>query len=168
MEKLKALFLALIWLNLSFMLAQTPCNCCEETHRQFDFWIGDWVVKDTTGTVVGKNFITKIEDDCVLKEQWTGASGTTGTSMNYFDKADSTWNQLWLDNGGNNLKLKGKLTMGKMVLKSDLVSTEDSNYYNQISWSKNQDGTVTQLWEVFDESDKLLRTLFKGIYHRRK
>lgn len=149
-------------------IAQTGCACCEESHRQFDFWVGDWVVKDTTGTIVGQNHINKIEGDCVLQEQWTGASGTTGTSMNYFDTSHRTWNQLWLDNGGNQLKLKGRFTSGKMILRSQIVQNQDANYYNQITWSKNKDGTVTQLWEVFDESDKPLRTLFKGIYHRKK
>ena len=148
--------------------AQTiTCACCSEFNRQFDFWIGDWIVKDTTGSVVGENRITKIEGGCGLQEQWIGTSGTTGTSINYFDKSDNTWNQLWLDNGGNQLKLKGQLHKGKMVLQSEMVNTQDSNYYNQITWSENEDGTVTQHWEVFDQYNKPVRTLFKGIYHRK-
>lgn len=149
--------------------AQTSsCTCCEASHEQFDFWIGDWIVKDTTGTTVGENRITKIEGGCVVKEQWTGTSGTTGTSMNYFDKSDMSWNQLWLDNGGNQLQLKGQFQEGKMVLRSEVISTQNPNYYNQITWSKNDDGTVTQLWEVLSSSNKPLRILFKGIYHRKK
>ena len=167
MKKIQ-LLLFLVFISTSIAAQTSGCVCCEESHGQFDFWLGDWVVKDTTGTVVGENRITKIEDGCVLQEQWTGTSGTTGTSMNYFDNSDKTWNQLWLDNGGNQLKLKGQLYMGKMILRGEVVSRQNSNYYNQITWSKNDDGTVTQLWEVFDESDKPLRTLFKGIYHRKQ
>jgi hypothetical protein len=168
MKKTTAYLFFLLVLTATNVSSQTGCKCCDDGHRQFDFWIGDWIVKDTLGTVVGENRITKIEDGCVLKEQWTGTSGTTGTSMNYFDKSNKTWNQLWLDNGGNQLKLKGQLALGKMILRSEMEQTTDSNYYNQITWSKNEDGTITQLWEIFDASNQPLRTLFKGIYHRKK
>jgi hypothetical protein len=40
-------------------------------------------------------------------------------------------------------------------------------YYNQITWSQNEDGTVTQLWEIYDNTDKLLKMLFKGIYNKK-
>ena len=168
---MKRIGLLLIFLTCTLLnsLAQTSeCACCDEAHKHFDFWIGEWIVKDSTGTVVGENRITKIEGNCVVQEQWIGTSGTTGTSMNYFDPADNTWNQLWLDNGGNQLQLKGQFREGKMVLRSEMFNTTEANHYNQITWSENNDGTVTQLWQVFDVSNKPLQTLFKGIYHRKK
>lgn len=144
------------------------CACCEESHKQFDFWLGDWIIKDTTGFIVGENRITKIEGGCVLKEKWTGTSGTTGISMNYFNDSDKSWNQLWLDNGGNQLQLKGRFREGRMILRSDVIRSKNSDYYNQITWSRNDDGTITQLWKVLNTSNKPLRTVFKGIYHRKK
>lgn len=148
--------------------AQTNCLCCDSLHKQFDFWVGEWIVKDTTGARVGENTISKIQDNCVLLENWKGAQGGTGTSMNFYDISDSTWNQLWVDNKGNVLKLKGKYASGKMVLKSELAKGKKVElYYNQITWSENKNGTVTQLWEVYDDSGKLLNTVFKGIYYRK-
>jgi len=35
------------------LIAQTDCACCTETHKQFDFWLGDWIVLDTLGNEVG-------------------------------------------------------------------------------------------------------------------
>ena len=99
--------------------AQTNCACCNETQKQFDFWVGEWIVLDSLGNKVGENQISKIEENCIVLEHWTGAKGGTGTSHNYYNKTDSTWNQLWIDNKGNVLKLKGQLESGKMVLKSD-------------------------------------------------
>jgi hypothetical protein len=32
-----------------------PPACAAATHRQFDFWIGDWKVYDPTGKAVGEN-----------------------------------------------------------------------------------------------------------------
>jgi hypothetical protein len=123
---------------------------------------------DTLGNKVGENQISKIEDNCIVLEHWKGAKGGTGTSMNYYDNSDSTWNQLWVDNKGSILKLKGRFTSGQMVLKSDMIKGQKVDYYyNQITWSQNEDGTVTQLWEIYDNTDKLLKMLFKGIYNKK-
>ena len=148
--------------------AQNDCACCTEAHRQFDFWVGKWIVLDTLGNKLGENEIKKLEDGCLLSESWEGAQGGTGSSFNYFDKSDSTWNQVWMDNTGNILKLKGGLEKGKMVLRSELQKGNRVDwYYNQISWTPNEDGTVSQMWQVFDSDQKLLQTVFSGIYFRK-
>jgi hypothetical protein len=164
---MKILNTTILFLLAGNLFAQTNCSCCDKFHKQFDFWIGDWIVSDTLGNKVGENQISKIEDNCLVLEHWSGAKGGTGTSMNYFDNSDSTWNQLWVDNRGNILKLKGLFTSGQMVLKSDLIEGQKVDYYNQISWSQNEDGSVTQLWELYDNTGKFLKTLFKGIYHKK-
>lgn len=151
------------------LLAQSDCACCSTAYQQFDFWLGEWTVYTKDGNKVGENSISKIEDNCIMTEHWKGAKGLNGTSINYFDRADSTWNQTWVDNKGSVLRLKGELVEGKMVLKSELLkSPKGDEYYNQITWSKNEDGTVTQLWEAYAPGGALLKTLFKGIYHRKE
>ena len=55
-----------------------------------------------------------------------------------------------------------------MVLKSELQPGKTVDlYYNQISWTKNPDGTITQTWDVFDKNGKFLTRLFKGIYQKK-
>ena len=148
---------------------QADCACCTPVHHQFDFWLGSWLVKNTQGQEVGKNTISKIEDNCILVEKWIGAKGTTGTSHNYYDANDGSWNQLWIDNKGNILKLKGGLEGSSMVLKSEMIKGKNGKlYYNQISWTPNEDQTVSQLWEIYDENKALINTAFLGIYHKKE
>ena len=158
-------------LNISFvtlLYAQDDCSCCTENHRQFDFWLGEWEVMNSEGNKVGENSISKMEGDCILVEKWQGAQGLNGTSHNYYDPSDKSWNQLWLDNRGGILKLKGALESGQMVMRSALAEdTEGNSSYNQISWRLNDDGTVTQLWELYNDEGKLIRQLFLGIYHKK-
>lgn len=144
-----------------------PCPCCIAPHTDFDFWEGDWVVLDTAGNKVGDNTISKLEAGCLLQEKWRGKQGGTGTSINYYNKADATWNQTWVDDKGNVLKLQGQLEGNNMVLKGSLIKGKKMDYYNQITWTPNEDGTVTQLWEIYGVNHKLLRTIFKGIYHKK-
>ena len=160
------LYTFVFFLVVPFVWGQSKCQCCSESHQEFDFWVGNWVVRDTLGNKVGENLISKVEANCAVMENWTGVGGTTGMSMNYFDPYDSTWNQLWIDNQGNVLKLKGTFDSGKMLLKSELIKGDAQEFYNQIVWSLNADGTVTQLWETRDVNGKRLNTLFKGVYSR--
>jgi hypothetical protein len=54
-----------------------------------------------------------------------------------------------------------------MVLKSNLVKSPKGNYYNQISWKKNKDGSVTQQWDIFNEKGEKTANAFKGIYKKK-
>ena len=165
---MKILNIVFVFILAGNLFAQSDCACCDPVHAQFDFWVGEWTVTNVNGNQVGENSISKMDGNCMLMERWKGGSGVTGTSMNYFDKTDSTWNQLWVDNQGTILKLKGELISGKMVLKSDLArGPQGGTYYNQITWTPNEDGTVTQLWEIFNQEEELIQTLFKGIYRRK-
>ena len=119
--------------------------------------------------MVGENTIVKLVDNCVISEHWRGKEGMTGRSYNYFNQADSTWNQVWIDSQGSNLVLKGNAQPRKMVLKSAwMAGTQVAWYANRISWFENEDGSVTQLWEIIDKNDHVLSVAFKGIYKRRE
>lgn len=160
------LFLALLsTFTIQAQNNKKSCPCCTENHTKFDFWVGDWVVKDTLGNKVGENKIFKIQNKCAIKENWTSVTGSTGTSFNYYDRTDETWNQLWVDNQGSQLVLKGKPGKDKMVLKSKLLKGQKVDfYYHQITWTLQKDGSVVQHWEVFDKNKKRLNSLFKGVY----
>lgn len=144
-------------------------QCTESEYHQFDFWIGEWDVFDTTGNLVGTNNIYSLQEGCVIQENWQSEkSGYTGTSYNYYNKTDKTWNQVWIDNQGGILELKGNFNNNKMVLKSELLDGQKTPlYYNQISWELLDDGKVLQTWQTFDQNNNLLKTLFKGIYQKK-
>lgn len=158
------IFVAIPYLGIS----QDDCSCCTPPHDQFDFWVGDWEVFNEKGEKIGENLVEKLENNCILSENWEGKEGGSGKSFNYYDPADSTWNQLWLSNSGNILKLKGKAQTSKMILKSKPVKGEKGDYYNQITWTKNPDGSITQLWELYDLQGNLLNETFKGVYRKKE
>ena len=35
-----------------------------------------------------------------------------------------------------------------MILKSQLLDGKKGKYYNQITWVKNEEGSVTQIWDI--------------------
>lgn len=153
--------LALVW-NLHGQSSQA-CNSSE--HRQFDFWLGNWEVFNQKGIKVGENLIHYVQDSCVIQENWKSAQ-LTGTSFNYYDPTDKTWNQLYLDNKGSILKLKGAFVGGKMILESEMVKGKNYNYKNIITWQILNEGSVSQKWDIVDSDGKILSVAFDGIYKR--
>jgi len=100
----------------------------------------------------------------LITEKWVSVSGNIGTSYNYFDVSDSTWNQVYIDNAGTVLLLKGNSVDDSMILSSDLVQSTTNSYRNRITWSQDSTGNVTQLWEIIDVNDSLLQVAFEGTY----
>ncbi|MCC7180940.1 MAG: hypothetical protein IT177_21345 [Acidobacteria bacterium] len=77
-------------------------DCSAVEHRQFDFWVGDWDVVPNgappkPGQRPARNTVTKIENGCVLLEQWNAVTNT-GQSFNIYDRSRGQWHQTWVDN----------------------------------------------------------------------
>ena len=143
-----------------------PPGCRAPEHRQFDFWIGDWEVANPAGKTVGRNRIEAILGGCALRETWTGAGGSNGTSYNAWDGQRRRWHQTWVDNGGLVLRLEGGFVDGRMVLSGETLDSTGSAVLNRITWQETAPGRVRQHWEVSSDGGKAWRTVFDGRYRR--
>ena len=145
-----------------------PAACSEPAWRQFDFWIGAWDVRGNDGAahLKGRNTIRRV-DGCALLEEWVGAKGTTGHSLNVFDAADGKWHQFWTDSSGSVLRLSGGLVGDEMVMTGVSPSANGGAPQQQrITWSPRPDGSVRQHWESSDDG-RTWSTAFDGIYRHR-
>lgn len=93
-------------------LAQ-PCKFRAE-HKQLDFWVGDWDVKTPQGQLAGTNTIQRLEDGCLILENWTGSQGGTGKSMNFYNAATDKWRQTWVSSAGGVTEYEGSYRDGAM------------------------------------------------------
>lgn len=166
---MKQVLYILIFFISTLTIAQTDsCNCCTEAHNAFDFWIGEWTVTNPDGSPAGQNKIQKIQDNCILIENWTSAKGKfTGTSQNFYNLKTKQWEQLWIDNQGGFLKLKGNRNGNQMILRTDNdTNAEGKTFYHKVTWTANDDGSVRQLWETFTEGQDVV-VAFDGLYKKR-
>jgi hypothetical protein len=145
-----------------------PIPCAGAERRQFDFWLGDWDVRTPDGKVAGSNRISPVLGGCALREEWTGASGSRGTSLNVFDSDARRWRQTWVDDKGNVLLLTGGYRNGKMILEGDGPgSRRGARVRNRITWTPLSDGRVRQLWESSADGGRSWNTAFDGTYAKR-
>lgn len=143
-----------------------PCSTPE--YRQFDFWQGDWDVRDPSGKIVGRNRIVALHGGCALQESWTGASGHAGTSLNIYDSDRKRWHQTWVDGNGGLLQLDGGIVDGAMVMRGETLSdTPPKTTLQRITWTPQRDGRVRQLWEASSDGGRTWDVVFDGMYSKR-
>jgi hypothetical protein len=147
----------------------SPPGCTAPEHRQFDFWLGDWIVQGPAGKILGENHITSLHKGCVLFENWTGTGGFTGSSLNVYEPARRKWHQTWVDVSGGLLLLDGEFSDGKMVLAGKSAPGANGVVAVQrITWTPLPDGRVRQHWETSTDDGKAWTTAFDGYYTKVK
>jgi len=157
-----------LFFSLSFFAQNNDCICCTEKYTEFDFWIGTWVVTNPDGSQAGTNTIVKLQENCLLQENWASANGkVTGTSNNFYNYKADQWEQIWVDNMGGNLHLKGNRVGNQMILKTDEEFNNNGEpFYHRITWTLNPDGSVRQYWETITNEDDIT-VAFDGLYRRK-
>jgi hypothetical protein len=141
--------------------------CAAAEHHQFDFWIGEWDVTLPDGSRAGSNRIEPILGGCALRETWTGARGSHGTSYNAYDASRRRWHQTWVDDQGNLLVLEGTLAGGRMTLEGETVDSAGHSQQQRIVWERTAPGHVRQLWETSSDGGATWTTAFDGHYVKR-
>ena len=111
----------------------------------------------------------KIQNKCILRENWTSAKGNyTGTSNNFYNNKSNQWEQIWIDNQGQSLHLKGNRKNNQMILQTDEETNKDGKvFFHRLTWTHNEDGSVRQLWETITNSTDVT-IAFDGLYKRNK
>jgi hypothetical protein len=153
----------------------TPCSGPE--YKQFDFWVGDWEVRNSAGNVLGRNRISKRYGGCVVVEEWEGAGGMSGSSFNVYDQQTKQWHQFWVDTSGTNwlssdkqgnpVTLRGGFKDGAMVLTSH-PDTLPSIGMTRTTWRPLPDGGVRQTFETSRDGGKTWTASFDGFYKKAK
>lgn len=149
------------------MLPEPVAACASAEHRHFDYWIGEWDVTDPAGKVLGHNKITRADTGCWIHENWRGASGYTGNSLNAWDAQHKVWRQFWVGADGGILRLEGGLEDKVMVMNGEVPKEGGGGVQLQrISWTPAADGSVTQKWDTSDDDGKTWQEAFLGIYRK--
>lgn len=147
--------------------APLPCED-DERFAAFDFWVGEWDVHGPKGNLAGSNTITSEHGSCVLVEDYHTPSGFTGMSINYLDHATGEWVQIWSDNSGSQINIRGGMTDDGMLMVGTIhyISTGATEKFRAL-WTLLDDGRVRQFFEQFDKESQEWKTWFEGFYTRK-
>jgi hypothetical protein len=135
-------------------------NACEANeYRQFDFWLGNWDVRDTTDVLTGVSIVSSALGGCAVLENFAGG---IGRSLNAYDQATGNWTQFFVSAGGSIAMLTGGFRNDSMVL----AEQRGPVIRDVWTWTTLPNGSVKQHEEFF-LNGVLLPNGFLGIYTRR-
>jgi hypothetical protein len=146
-----------------------PCRHSPEA-RQLDFWVGTWDVHHPeTGQRLGENVIEPMLKDCALMENWTGGSGSSGKSLNFYDPQRKTWRQVWVSDRGNVLDYRdGAFSDGAMRFQGITLSESGDTTWQRLTFVDVAPDTVRQVFEASRDGGATWDTTWVGVYVRRR
>ncbi len=136
--------------------------------RQFDYWVGEWEVKNQQGQRVGSSIIQRIEEGCLVLENWTGALGGTGKSMNFYDPGLNKWRQVWVDTSGRVTEFYGEFKDNAMHYQAEVVQPDGSKGLRKMTIFNLAPDRVRQLVEISNDGGKTWTAGYDFTYFRKK
>jgi tetratricopeptide (TPR) repeat protein len=149
---------------------QRPCAYSAE-NRQFDFWLGEWDVSTTQGSIpAGTSKIELILEDCVVQENWKSLNlPYSGKSYNIYDAALKRWEQYWVDNTGGNIFFHGELKDGVMdYYTDDLPQPTGPALRRHLQFFKLSEDKVRQFSQGSTDGGKTWSVEYDFTYVRKK
>jgi hypothetical protein len=143
--------------------------CRGAPHRQFDFWVGQWEVQSGNPTL-SASFVTSEADGCAIMEDWHGAGGGRGRSLNAYDASDHRWHQHWVENSGfYPLRLDGGFRKGKMVMQESYPDPKGTPtvFTDRYSWTALGPDDVSQFFQQSTDGGATFGLNVDFRYHRR-
>jgi hypothetical protein len=152
--------------------AQPAAGPCERPphYHQFDFWLGEWDVKESsaeTGPTVGASKIEKLVGSCIIQENWE-SPGFSGKSWNFYDVGLSKWRQIWIDITGRRAEFSGEYRDGAMRFEGEAVLANGRRVKSRMTFFNLSADKVRQFAERSTDEGKTWTTTVDYIYFRKK
>ena len=154
---MKTILAAALLLTLAVSAPAAPAAVCKDGgYHQFDFWLGEWDVFETSGGPrEARASITSVQNGCGVHEAYRNDDGGGGgESLNTFDPHTGVWRQSWLSDKGQIAVMEGR----KEGTSINIMGPETGDAVGRIirgSWTPIAGGAVH---ETADRSDDGCKT----------
>jgi tetratricopeptide (TPR) repeat protein len=146
--------------------ARYPCKHRAE-YKQFDFWAGHWDVF-IAGALVGTNRVDRMDEGCVLLENWDAQGAQLGTSLNYYDPSLSKWRQIYIWDAGRATEWTGGLEGRVMRFLATTTTPAGARVRQRMTFEPLSPDSVTQVIEQSADDGATWTTIWNSVYVRKK
>jgi tetratricopeptide (TPR) repeat protein len=146
--------------------ALRPCMTRKES-RMFDFWVGDWDVRNVQGQPAGQSSVQLLLEGCALYENWVDGQGGGGKSLNSYNEETKQWQQFWTDQYGHVTEYRESEWINGSLRYSAKQQLPQPALLHMTFTSLNP-VLVRQFGESSTDGGKTWTPTFDLYYHRRK
>jgi hypothetical protein len=141
-----------------------PCHSSEKA-RQLDFWVGEWDVQ-VNGQTIGTNVIQRLEEGCLILENWKGNGGLSGKSMNFFNPILGTWRQTYMSSNQMIWEMTGEYKDGALHY-SGQVFTPGGIVMTRVTFFNLEAGRLRHTEDNSRDGGKTWNNVWDAIYVRK-
>ena len=145
-----------------------PYSCADDPERhRFDFWLGAWNVTTEDGKHVGDSIIETASNGCAILENWMGARGGRGKSLNSYNNERKQWEQFWIGSDGDVHEYRESKSDGASLvffMKRDATPQK----IVRLTFTPVDKDTVRQHSEMSEDGGQTWKTEYDFYYHRAK
>jgi hypothetical protein len=141
-----------------------PC-AADSAIRQFDYWLGDWVIStnEKPGTAISKVYLSL--DKCAIIESWSDGKGHAGENIFAYSFDDHSWRGMFVDNRGHaHVFVDGKVADGTAEFEGASRGENGEAVLNRIKIVRLDANQVKQTWEKSTDNGSTWTTVFSGAY----
>lgn len=143
-----------------------PCKYAPEA-KQFDFWVGEWDVQ-VNGQSVGTNVIQRLEEGCLIMENWTSNAGGSGKSMNFYNPIIKKWRQTYMSNNQVIWEMSGEYKDNVMQYDGEMLAVGSQPITVRVRiWSLGPD-KLRHIQDNLGSDGKTWTNVWDSIYVRKK
>lgn len=150
--------------------AEQPPDCGSAEHRAFDFWVGEWEVRERGAPAAqapSHSSIQSILGGCVILENWTDADGHFGKSLNAWDPVLRAWKQTWMDDHGGIGEFVGQIGADGLHFEGESHWPARSQpVQRRIAYLPRGDGSLEQRSELSTDGGVTWKPFYDLIYRR--
>ena len=141
-------------------------SCSTQQHHQFDFVVGNWLVRDSSGHVIGTTTFSKEYGGCVLIERWRGV-GPAGEGLGVigYRPASRTWHRDFIDQGRVALSFDGQREGAAMVMTGKEYQP-DVVRMHRVTWTPRSNGSVEERWQTSTDEGRSWSMHVYGVLER--
>ena len=145
-----------------------PYSCASDPERhRFDFWLGGWNVTTEDGTHVGDSIIETTSNGCAVLENWMGAKGGRGKSLNSYNSERKQWQQYWIGSDGDVHEYRESKNDGASLVFFMKRETTPQKI-TRLTFTPLDKDTVRQHSETSDDGGQTWKTEYDFYYHRKQ
>ncbi len=161
--------LELILLLLATLTCASIAGPRQVADKQLDFWIGEWVITDSTPNAKnppGTNSIRRLYGGKVIHENFK--MGTfEGQSWSVFNPRTKQWQQTWVDNSGGYIVMNSTTVDGNLAIQT-LTRKAAPDSSNRMVFKNVKSDSFTWIWEATADGGKSWTLAWRLEYKRAK
>jgi hypothetical protein len=154
--------------SAAMLFAAEPLHaqCSSAQHHQFDFVVGNWLIRDSSGHASGTVTVSREYGGCVLIERWRGV-GNAGEGLGVigYQPERQTWHRDYIDHGGFVLAFEGHLDGATMVMAGTDYQSDVARMH-RVTWTRQRDGSVEERWQTSSDAGRSWQTHLYGLLSR--